>query len=236
MTTSRSEHALHSSSLFLIDFLLGTSRGASLFTVASPQQNRAASWRLISWSAGQAQQKMFDQPEFDYVPQFNFNYLNTQSTGRIGFKWFQNGLMTKRASETSETKQLQNLRLRTVPTCNQVIDTDLMDIWVWLLWSSCRLPTCSKSFAHWTGTGRLTRQGWASPRRPWLAQPIKHKRCQQTHERIHCLPLTQKTATERNSLKFTKFSLSLKALSQSCMNLQPGSVEAALFVAALVPP
>ena len=76
MTTSRSEHALHSSSLFLIDFLLGTSRGASLFTVASPQQNRAASWRLISWSAGQAQQKMFDQPEFDYVPQFNFNYLN----------------------------------------------------------------------------------------------------------------------------------------------------------------
>lgn len=71
------------------------------------------------------------------------------------------------------------------------------------------LPTCSKSFAHWTGTGRLTRQGRASPRRPWLVQPIKHKRCQQTHERIHCLPslpLTQKTATERNSLKFTKFS------------------------------
>ena len=72
-TTSRSEHVLHSSSLFLIDFLLGTSRGASLFTVASPQQNRAASWRLISWSAGQAQQNMLDQPEFDYVPQFNFN-------------------------------------------------------------------------------------------------------------------------------------------------------------------
>ena len=35
---------------------------------------------------------------------------------------------------------------------------------------------------------------------------------------------------------FTKFFLHLKALSQSCMNLQPGSVEAALFVAALVPP
>ena len=47
-TTSRSDHVLHSSSLFLIDFLLGTSRGASLFTVASPQQNMAASWRLIS--------------------------------------------------------------------------------------------------------------------------------------------------------------------------------------------
>lgn len=72
-TTSRSEHVLHSSSLFLIDFFLGTSRGASLFTVASPQHNRAASWRLISWSARQAQQNMFDQPEFDYLPQFNFN-------------------------------------------------------------------------------------------------------------------------------------------------------------------
>ena len=47
-TTSRSEHVLHSSSLFLIDLFLGTSRGASLFTVASPQHNRAASWRLIS--------------------------------------------------------------------------------------------------------------------------------------------------------------------------------------------
>ena len=58
---------------------------------------------------------MFDQPEFDYVPQFNFNYLNTQSTGRIGFKWFQNGLMTKRhqnghLKHLSETGQLQNLQ------------------------------------------------------------------------------------------------------------------------------
>ena len=117
---SRSEHVLHFSSLFLIDFLLGTSRGASLFTVASPQQNRAANWKLISWSAGQTHQNMFDQPRFDYVPPFNFNWLNTQSTRkREGMdsmtqwvsKWFddKNGHLR----HLSETGQLQNLKLST---------------------------------------------------------------------------------------------------------------------------
>ena len=152
---SRSEHVLHFSSLFLIDFLLGTSRGASLFTVASPQQNRAANWKLISWSAGQTHQNMFDQPRFDYVPPFNFNWLNTQSTRKregmdsMGFKmvWWHNGHLT----HLSETGQLQNLRLST--TCNELRDqikmyiiyhfTDLMKTWWSLLWSSCRLPACS---------------------------------------------------------------------------------------------
>ena len=68
-------------------------------------------------------------------------------------------------------------------TCNQVIDTDLIDFSWRLLQSSCVCQLAlTKSFALWTGTGRLTRQGRASPRRPWLVQLIKHKRCQQTHE------------------------------------------------------
>ena len=104
---SRSEYGLHFSSLFLIDFLLGTSRGTSLFTVASPQQNRAATWILIAWSAGQAQQSMFDQPRFDYdwlcsTIQFQqIKYPINKKTRRNGFNGFQNGLMTQRTSQRS---------------------------------------------------------------------------------------------------------------------------------------
>ena len=172
--------------------------------------------------------------------------INRKDWIQMVSKRFDDKTAPKRTSETSvrnwTTAKSAKCRIKfkcTISFCSYIysyLSYRFDGYWGWLLRSQCRLPTCSKSFAHWTGTGRLTRQGWASPRRPWLAQPIKHKRCQQTHERIHCLPLTQKTATERNSLKFTKFSLRLKALSQSCMNLQPGSVEAALFVAALVPP
>ena len=98
----------------------------------------------------------------DYVPPFNFNRLNTQSTRKregmdsMGFKmvWWHNGHLT----HLSETGNLQNLRLSTHMQWSAGlynvyiiiyiyiilhVSTYIIQVWWSLLWLSCRLPACS---------------------------------------------------------------------------------------------
>ena len=149
--------------------------------------------------------------------------------------WWQNGHLR----HLSDTKQLQNLRLRTVPTCNQVIDTDLKDFSWRLLQPSCvcqlalRALLTGLALADWPGRDGRRREGLGSCSPSNTRDVNRHTKeftvypVYPSHKRLQ---LSEILSNSLSSLKF------LKALSQSCMNLQPGSVEAALFVAALVPP
>lgn len=159
-------------------------------------------------------------------------------------KRHQNGHL-KHLSDTGQLQNLQsagsnlNVQYHFAHIFILMHHTDLKDFSWRLLQPSCvsqlalRALLTGLALADWPGRDGRRREGLGSCSPSNTRDVNRHTKeftvypVYPSHKRLQ---LSEILSNSLSSLKF------LKALSQSCMNLQPGSVEAALFVAALVPP